>query len=96
MTQIETMYLVTVNTDGTFTTYGEMPTEALEPQRPATTYDIYQTSKQIAADVDAQILADRVTNSVIKALQPSTPPTPSAAVMDALKERGITPDVQVE
>jgi hypothetical protein len=95
MSDIETMFLVTVNTDGTFTTYSEMPTEPLEPQRKATTYDIYQTAKQIASDVDAQILADRVTKSVISAFAPQTQNI-SEQMLGALKERGITPDPVVE
>jgi hypothetical protein len=88
---IETFFLVTVNTDGTFTTYTEMPTEPIEATRPGTNFDVYQTCKAIADEFESQILTDRIVRALTEVLAPTTPSIPDA-IRDALKERGIDPE----
>ena len=85
-------YTVTINEDGS------IATEALPVEegtlRMATTFDIYQSSKELVFDIESQLLADRISRSVVAQMQP----TDSAAeikskIIDALSDRGITPAV---
>ena len=87
---VETFFVVVINSDGTLNTFVDLP-ESLPANRPATNWDVYQAAKQIATEVDNQLLAEKVTNSVLAALAPQTTPV-SDKVKEALKERGITPE----
>lgn len=91
MSKVETYYLITVNTDGTLTSYTEIPKELPEVNRVATTFDVFQASKQISEEFQNQILADRVAQTVINALSPAVE-TPVDKIKDKLKERGIDPE----
>lgn len=88
---IETYFVITLNTDGTLTSYAQMPTELPENLRPANNVDIYNASKQIVEEFNNQLLAERVAQTVVAMLNP-TQPTVSDKVKDKLKERGIDPD----
>jgi hypothetical protein len=73
---------------------GTIFTEILEPseniQRKATTFDIYQTSKELVSDIESHLLADRVSRAVLDALQPKDDAEIiRARVLDALNDRGI-------
>jgi hypothetical protein len=87
---MKTYFLITVNEDGTLTSYAELP-ESLPEVTPATNYDIYQASKQIVEEFEMSILADRVARTVLGALLPPTT-SPADAIKDKLKERGINPE----
>jgi hypothetical protein len=85
-------YTVTVHEDGSITTESHAATE--EVSRVATPFDIYQSSKELVFDIESQLLADRISRSVVAQMQP----TDSAAeikskIIDALSDRGITPAV---
>jgi hypothetical protein len=92
---VETYFLLTVNEDGTLTSYTEIPEELPEQKRVATNWDVYTTAKQIVEEFDRQLLVDRVVQGVVNVLVPQAPvepPTTKAKVKDALKERGIDPE----
>ena len=87
-TPIQAAYTVGIRIDGT------VFTEILEPseniQRKATTFDIYQTSKELVSDIESHLLADRVSRTVLAALQPKDDAEIiRARVLDALNDRGI-------
>jgi hypothetical protein len=88
---METYFLITVNKDGTLTSYAELPEEPLVAERVASNYDVYQAAKQIADEFEMGLLADRVASKVIATLMPPVI-TPADAIKDKLKERGINPE----
>jgi len=85
---MKTYFVVTIKEDGTFELFSEVP-ENLEKKEDATISDIYTVVKQIVQNVEAQMVADRVTASVIAALTPQEQPTVPEKVKEKLKERGI-------
>jgi hypothetical protein len=91
MSKVETLFLVTVNEDGTLTTYGEVPAELPETARIANNYDVYEAAKQIVDEFEMNLLANRVASTVISALQPQGPSV-SDTLKEKLKERGIDPE----
>jgi hypothetical protein len=91
MITVETYFLITINEDGTLTSYAELPETLPEVKRSANNYDVYQASKQIVEEFDSNLLASKVAQTVLVALQPQTPNV-SDAVKDKLKERGIDPE----
>ena len=76
---VQAAFVVFINENGTIST------EALkdEVQRVASTFDMYQASKELASDIESQLLADRVARTVIAAL---TPVDPMKAQRDKIKE----------
>jgi hypothetical protein len=81
-------YTVIINLDGTIQT--ELIPASDTVQRKATTYDIYQTSKELISDIESHLLADRVAERVISVLQPRDEAADfKAKLIDALTERGI-------
>jgi hypothetical protein len=69
-------------------------TEVLEPseviQRRATTFDIYQTSRELVSDIESQLLADRVARTVLANLQPKDNVAEfKEKLINALSDRGI-------
>lgn len=86
--KIQAAYTVVVKIDGTLETIPV--TEGV--MRIASTYDIYQTSKQLVSEIDDFLLADRVAKAVVDALQPVPPSEQQRAkIAEALSERGIDP-----
>jgi len=88
MAQIQ--FLVTVEDDGTITTLPTTaPTAGLA--RTATTYDVFQTCKELCTEIETHILVNRIAQTVVASL---TPISPSAEIplkiKDALSDRGIT------
>lgn len=61
-------YLVIIEENGSVTT--EIVKDREKTQRDATTYDIYNTSKELVSDIDSHLLADRIAQKVIAAIQP--------------------------
>jgi hypothetical protein len=84
--EIETVFTVVCNTDGTFSVSLEQTGEVFPAKRQATTFDVYTTLQAILKEIDAQMLIERLVN----ALNPTTPAIPDV-VKEKLKERGITP-----
>ena len=86
--QIQAAYSVVIKADGTLETIPV--TEGVG--RIASTYDIYQTSKQLVSEIDDFLLAERVAKAVVDALQPVNPSEQQRAkIAEALSERGIDP-----
>lgn len=91
MSKVDTWFLITVNEDGTLTSYAEMPKDLPEAVRPANNYDVYQAAKQIVEDFEQTLLANRIASVISKTLNP-TQPSMSDKIKDKLKERGIDPE----
>jgi galactitol-specific phosphotransferase system IIB component len=87
-------YTVFLELDGTITTHALPADEQIERQ--ATTMDIYATSKELANNVETFLLADRVAQAVVQALQPVNPSSEmKEKIREALSDRGIeTPVVE--
>lgn len=94
MSKVETLFLVTVNEDGTLTTYAEIPAELPEAERVATNYDVYEAAKQIVDEFNTSLVANRVAAAVIAAIQSQAPQGPNvpSSIKEKLKERGIDPE----
>ena len=75
-------YTVTVDTEGRVSTQVEQADEINKLSRTATTFDIYQTSKEIVSDIESHLLADRVARIVVDKLQPKN-------AADEIKEKII-------
>lgn len=85
---VQASYVVSINHDGSITTQAVTVGVA----RKATTYDIYQTSKQLASEIEELLLADRIAKNIIAAMQPANPSEEQRKkISEALSERGIDP-----
>lgn len=91
MTKVETYFLITVNTDGTLTSYTDIPSDLPAVERKATNFDVYEAAKQVVQEFDNQLLADRIARLVVSQLAPKVE-SPADKIKDALKERGINPE----
>lgn len=79
-------YIVTINEDGSIST--EVVGTDAGVSRQATTFDIYQTSKELVAQIESQMLADMVARRVVEALQPADKSAEIRnKIIDALNER---------
>lgn len=65
-------YVVIVDDEGRISTQVEEADEINKLQRTATTFDIYQTSKELVSDIESHLLADRVAKIVVDKLQPKS------------------------
>jgi hypothetical protein len=88
----ETYFLITVNEDGTLTSYTSIPETLPEVNREATNWDVYSAAKQIVEEFDRSILVDRILQGVAGLVAPAPVATPTDKMKDALKERGIDPE----
>jgi len=73
--KVKTAFLVLIGEDSGLTTL-PLETDGLTGtplERKATTYDIYRAAKEISTDIEQQLLAARLTEAVVTALQPSNP-----------------------
>ena len=83
-------YTVTVDEEGKINTKVEEADEINRLGRTATTFDIYQTSKELVSDIESLMLADRVAKTVIAALQPQDATKELRdKLISALSDRGI-------
>ena len=89
---VETFFIIAVNDDGSLTSHTQWPDEPIVPQRFATTYDIFQSSKQIVDEFEQQVLAERIAKMVAAQLTVKEAPSVPDRLKDALKERGIDPE----
>lgn len=79
-------YIVTINDDGSISTESVGTDKGVA--RKATTFDIYQTSKELVSEIENQMLADRVARRVVDALKPKDESAETRAkIIDALNER---------
>jgi hypothetical protein len=65
--ELDFYFVVAVEKDGNIQTYKDLP-EGMTTDRQASTFDIYKVSKEIVADIEAQLLADRVISGVMNAM----------------------------
>ena len=85
---IQAAYTVGIRLDGTVFTEVLEPSEVI--QRRATTFDIYQTSRELVSDIESQLLADRVARTVLASLQPKDNVAEfKKKLINALSDRGI-------
>ena len=85
---IQAAYTVGIRLDGTVFTEVLEPSEVI--QRKATTFDIYQTSRELVSDIESQLLADRVARTVLASLQPKDNVAEfKEKLINALSDRGI-------
>jgi len=70
---VHAAYVVIINPDGSLSTTVVTPAglKQFTVERVATTMDIFQSSKDIVEDLEAQILADRVARRVVAAITPA-------------------------
>jgi hypothetical protein len=83
-------YSIGVHKDGTITTHFIPAAEDIE--RTANRYDVYVTSKELIADIENQLLADRVARAVAAQLAPKDEGKElREGLINALRDRGIDP-----
>ena len=86
--KVQTAYTVGINLDGSIFTEPLPASESIERQ--ASTFDIYQTSKELVSDIESQLMADRIAKIVLANLQPKDAASEiKAKIIDALSDRGI-------
>jgi hypothetical protein len=86
----QAIYTVTINDDSSITTVSQAAGEGVARQ--ATTFDIYQSSKELVSEIDNQLLAERVAKLVLNGIRPTDPSAEiRAKIIDALSDRGIEP-----
>ena len=79
-------YLVVIEENGSITT--EIVKDREKTQRDATTYDIYQASKELVSDIDSHLMADRIAQKVAALLKPVDQTEElKARLINALTER---------
>ena len=89
-TEVETVFLVQVNTDGTFIAHLEQPEETLVAKRAPTTADVLTSSQGLVKEIEHAQLTDRILMGLVTLM--AGPPKASETVKDKLKERGIDPE----
>jgi hypothetical protein len=89
---VDTVFVVSLFTDGTFTADLEQPETKIEVQRTATVYDVLTTSQSLVKEIENSQLTDRIIIALLSVLQGAQEASPADAVKDALKERGINPE----
>lgn len=85
-------FTVVLNVDGSISTKPVEPSDTVE--RPATTFDIYQASKELVSEIENQLLAERIAKLVVANIQPVDQAAEiKSKIIDALSDRGLTPPV---
>lgn len=88
--QIQAAYTVIINLDGTIET--QIVDVSEDVVRRATTFDIYQTSKELVSDIESHLLADRVARAVVNAIKPTDETAElKQRLLNALSDRNIEP-----
>lgn len=83
-------YVVSVDEEGRINTQPEVADEVNKLGRTASTFDIYQTSRELVSDVESLLLADRVARTVLAAIQPQNSAEElKNRLLSALSDRGI-------
>jgi hypothetical protein len=89
--EAETYYIAVVTENGQVITLPEMPEAGINAKRPVTNYDVFETSRQVVEDFNNTLLAQKVAEMVVGALNPPIQ-EPSDKIKEALKERGFSTD----
>ena len=89
--QAETYYIAVMTENGQVITLTEMPEGGIEAKRPVTNYDVFETSRQVVEEFNNSLLAQKVAEMVVGALNPPVN-EPSDKIKEALKERGFSTD----
>jgi hypothetical protein len=87
---VHSAYLVVINRDGSISTTAVTPAglKAITVERVATTADVFESSKEIVTDLEAQMLADRVARRVVEMLTPADESAEAKArIAQALADR---------
>jgi hypothetical protein len=83
-------FTITSLTDGSLTTSVEPADEINRLVRTASTFDIYQSCKEISQDIESMMLADRVAKAVVANIQPADSAKELRdKLLSALSDRGI-------
>jgi hypothetical protein len=83
-------FTITSLTDGSLRTSVEPADETNRLSRTASTFDIYQSCKEISQDIESMMLADRVARAVVANIQPTdTSKELRERLLSALSDRGI-------
>jgi hypothetical protein len=88
--KVHAAYVVVLNEDGSLSTTFMKPGTPLffEVERATTTYDVFSTSKEIATEIESQLMADRIAKTVISQIMPKDPEAEAKArIAQALAER---------
>jgi hypothetical protein len=83
-------YVVVLNEDGTLSTTLVKPGSPVffDVVRATTTYDVFTTSKELANEIESQVMADRISKAVVARLIPADPSTEAKArIAEALADR---------
>lgn len=88
--KIHAAYVVALNDDGSLSTISVKPGNPVffDVDRETTTYDIFSSSKEIANEIESQLMADRISKAVISNLTPKNSDVEAKArIAEALAER---------
>lgn len=79
-------YIVTINDDGSINTESVDTDKGVA--RKASTFDIYQSSKELVSEIESTLLADKVARRLAVLMQPKDESAEvRAKIIDALNER---------
>lgn len=89
--EAETYFIAVLAKNGQVITLPEMPEDGIQAERPVTNYDVYETSRQVVEEFNNSLLAQKVAEMVVAAMNHPEPQV-SDKIKDALKERGFQTD----
>ena len=87
---VHSAYVVVINEEGTLSTTLVKPGNPVffDVVRATTTYDVFTTSKELANEIESQVMADRISKAVIARLMPADPDAEAKArIAQALADR---------
>lgn len=87
---VHSAYVVVINEEGTLSTTLVKPGTPVffDVVQATTTYDVFTTSKELANEIESQVMADRISKAVIARLMPADPEAEAKArIAQALAER---------
>lgn len=87
---VHAAYIVVINRDGSLSTTVVQPSgiKPITVERVATVFDVLQASKEVVADIEGQLLADRVAKRVLAAITPADEDAEAKArIAQALADR---------
>lgn len=83
-------YVVVINEDGTLSSTLVKPGNPVffDVTRATTTYDVFSSSKELANEIESQVMADRISKAVLARLMPVDPEAEAKArIAQALADR---------
>ena len=88
--KVHAAYVVILNQDGSLSTTMIKPGAPVffEVERATSTYDVFSTSKEIATEIEGQLMADRIAKTVLSQILPRDPEAEAKArIAQALADR---------